>query len=220
MPQRRFITAPIDTKGLTEEGEFSGYLSRWGEEDSYGDVFEKGAFKESLKASTRFPVPGRRSLLWQHDTTKPIGVLQAKEDSEGLWIDASINLEVQQGKEAYSLIKQGAVTGLSHGFDPVEWKQRKSTAGQSGRSYKKAALWEGSPVTFPALPTAMISQVRSMGASLEARSVDEEVALELTAWLKARREGPTSDAGRDASGATGTSVDELAAAVLKRLAIA
>jgi phage head maturation protease len=66
--ERRAI--PIDIRAVGEDGTFTGYASRFGEQDSYGDVVMPGAFQPSIQASGARGV----KLLWQHDTARPIGV--------------------------------------------------------------------------------------------------------------------------------------------------
>lgn len=146
--------AIMQIKAVKDDGTFEGYLSVFGDEDSYGDVVEKGAFAKTLQEKGP-----KRPLLWQHAAFEPVGVLEAKEDDHGLLIKGSLNLDVQRGREAYSLLKQGAVTGLSQGFVPVSWTPRK-TGG--GRQLKEVDLWEGSLATFPALTSAQIHSVRSL----------------------------------------------------------
>jgi len=102
----------LDIKSLDPGGEFEGYGSTFGgEPDSYGDVVAKGAFSDSLS------VYGMPKLFWQHDAREPIGKwLEAKEDDKGLLMHGRLNMGVQRGKEAYALLKEGDVDGLSIGY--------------------------------------------------------------------------------------------------------
>ena len=43
------LHAPLDIKSVSDAGEFSGYGSIFGVEDSYGDVVVNGAFEESTR---------------------------------------------------------------------------------------------------------------------------------------------------------------------------
>ena len=57
----------LTIKSVSDTGEFEGYGSVFGVEDSYGDVVVKGAFEKSLaswREKGRLP-----AMLWQHDTT-------------------------------------------------------------------------------------------------------------------------------------------------------
>lgn len=143
----------LEIREVSTDGTFEGYLSKFNDEDMMGDVVLPGAFAKSLKEKGP-----KRPLLWQHSAWEPIGVLTAKEDNVGLLITGNLNLDVQRAREAHSLLKQRAVTGLSQGFVPEEWTPRKTGA---GRDLKVIDLWEGSLATFPALPSAQIHTVRS-----------------------------------------------------------
>lgn len=154
--ERRYFTSPVDdldTRSLTDQGTFWGYLSVFGERDAYGDVVQPGAFEKTLEEKGR-----KRPLLWQHDPGSPIGMLSAREDDKGLFIEAELNLETQLGQETHSLLGQGAINGLSQGFE-VE-KAEESAQGE-GRLLTELDLWEGSVVTFPALDSARVVTVKT-----------------------------------------------------------
>src|SRR5258708_4894631 len=103
-------------------GTFKGYGSVFGTIDSYQEAVDKGAFTETLKKN------GLPALLWQHRSDQVIGVYtSAKEDDHGLLIEGQLNMETQQGREAYSLLKQGALNGLSIGFRPLVEEVNKET---------------------------------------------------------------------------------------------
>lgn len=88
----------------------SGYASVFGVTDNHNEIVLKGAF-DSITHITNV------KFLWQHDHTKPIGVITyLVEDDYGLYIEGVINCSTQQGQEAVSLIGQGALNGLSIGF--------------------------------------------------------------------------------------------------------
>lgn len=143
------------------EGYFEGYGSVFGNVDSYNEVVDKGAFKECLKEL----MP---ALLWQHRMSEPIGVyLEAKEDEKGLWVRGQLNLDVQQGREAYALLKQGAFSGLSIGFYTLEDYYDEKTR---VRHLKKVHLMEVSLVTFPANGKANVTGVKSHASVREFES--------------------------------------------------
>lgn len=141
----------LEVKNLQDDGTFQGYLSVFGNVDLQGDKIKKGAFSESIKGREKFP------LLWQHDPSSPIGVFSAVEDDHGLKINSALNLETVKGKEAYALLKQGAVSGLSIGYEPVKYSWENSDI----RVLEQVKLWEGSIVTFPANPQATVTTVKS-----------------------------------------------------------
>lgn len=154
MPNYQFLDFGLEIKAVSVNedntiGIFEGYGSIFGNKDSYGDVVEPGAFVESLKSN------GMPAMLWQHNTDTPIGVYsQASEDSKGLYLKGEINLKVQAGLEAYELIKQGAVKGLSIGFI-TEADEIDRNSGV--RRLKKVRLMEVSLVTFPANKLAKVT---------------------------------------------------------------
>lgn len=142
-------------KNLSENGTFEGYGSIFGNVDSYGEAVVKGAFEKSLKKhkSQNDPV----LMLWQHWWCDPIGVWKnLREDDRGLFGEGEINLDVQKGREAYSLMKQGALTGLSIGYSEVKTREKDDV-----RLLEELDLFEISPVTFPANTEARISAVKS-----------------------------------------------------------
>jgi HK97 family phage prohead protease len=99
-------------------------------------------------------------LLWQHDETQPIGVwTDFAEDDKGLYLKGRLATDVTKGQEAYSLLKMGAITGMSIGFVSKQWAYEKDT---DIRTLTEIELWEVSLVTFPANSKARITQVKSI----------------------------------------------------------
>ncbi len=128
----------------------SGYASVYDFADQQNDVISKGAFAMALQN------PSTVKLLWQHNQAAPIGVVRALvEDNYGLRIEADINNKISKGIEAIELIKQGALNGLSVGFQIEE-----SHYDNDGkRIISKANLIEISVVTFPANQKAQIYRI-------------------------------------------------------------
>lgn len=146
----------LKTDDIEESGAFVGYGSVFNDLDSYRDQVAPGAFKNSLKA--KMP-----KLLWQHDSREPIGVYkEAKEDDRGLYVRGQLNLDVQRAREAHSLLRSGAVEGLSIGFVTLkdELDDKKEI-----RTLTEVDLWEVSLVTFPALQSAKIEAVKEQLAA-------------------------------------------------------
>lgn len=152
---------PFELKedGMTESGIFSGYASMFGgEPDSYGDVIMQGAYSETLEKGGRNGTG--IAMLWQHDITKPIGVWKKiEENKKGLQVEGQLALSTQAGKEAYELMKMGAIKGLSIGYqvgkDGYDTDEKRKI-----RKLKTIELWEISPVTFPASVRAQITGVK------------------------------------------------------------
>ncbi|MBL8235387.1 MAG: HK97 family phage prohead protease, partial [Bryobacterales bacterium] len=92
---------------------FEGYASLFGREDLSRDIVIPGAFKESL--ARRGPRGIR--MLFQHDPAEPIGVWeQIEEDRKGLFARGRLMRDVARAREVLSLMKAGALDGLSIGF--------------------------------------------------------------------------------------------------------
>ncbi len=149
-PETKFVQLGSQI-GLSEENRIVGYASLFGAKDQGGDRVEKGAYAASLKS---LQTDGRAvKMLWQHDPSKPIGVWdQVFEDKKGLFVSGRILDDVQAGAEALSLLKAGAIDGLSIGYRTVQSTKSKD----GGRSLKQLDLWEVSLVTFPMLPEARV----------------------------------------------------------------
>lgn len=152
------IERPFELKNIDDKGTFNGYGSVFGEVDSYRDIVLKGAFTKSIQND--FVAKGRKvPMLWQHASWQPIGVYtEVKEDDHGLYVEGQINMDVQQGREAHSLLKQGALSGLSIGYNAIteEWVKDDRV-----RKLHEVKLWEISPVTFPAGDSARVNSVKS-----------------------------------------------------------
>ena len=150
-------TTPIILKSLSQERDFEGYASTY-TPDNQRDLIMPGAFKASLarwKQKQMLP-----PLLWQHQTNKPIGIWHSLvEDAKGLYATGRLLLNVAQAKEAYSLLKNRAISGLSIGFQPVISRY---DVARKVRKIFKVHLVEISVVTLPANPHACIHQVKSM----------------------------------------------------------
>ena len=122
-----------------EVGSFTGYASVWGVIDSYGDQVIKGAFKKTLKDNKGKGFP----MLWSHNVMEPIGVIKGREDDHGLYVEGQLNLDVARAKEIRSLMVQGAINGLSIGYQTIIEEMDKEN---ETRKLKEIKLWEISPV--------------------------------------------------------------------------
>lgn len=140
---------------VERDGSFSGYASLFGRKDMGGDIVEPGAFARSLE---KRGVGGIR-MLFQHDPNQPIGAwVQLKEDGRGLFVRGRLATGVERAREVLSLMRGGALDGLSIGFRTV--RARKDGA-KGVRRIIEADLWEISVVTFPMLPEARIETVKA-----------------------------------------------------------
>ena len=148
----------FEIKALGEDGTFEGYASTFGGIDAYDDTIEPGAFTETIAQKTP-------ALLWQHDSSDVIGVIdELREDTHGLYMKAHLLVEdISKAKEAHVLLKAKALSGLSIGYVPVEYWYEKNDKARWGevRHLKKIDLWEISTVTFPADSGAGVTGVKS-----------------------------------------------------------
>ena len=164
---------PLEIKEFTEEGKFSGYGAVFDNVDDWGDVIKKGAFKASIK--NKMPV-----MLWQHSSREPIGIFEKVfEDSEGLWVEGKLLLDIEKAKEAYILLKNKAIQGLSIGYIPTSWEWKKQNDIQV-RILKEVDLWEVSLVTFPANPKALVGDVKSIQSVRDVENVLREAGFSRT----------------------------------------
>jgi len=149
------INLPLEIKASegqgTAPGTFEGYGAVFGNADRDGDVVERGAFAKSLKG-------GLPALLWQHDQKQPIGRFDVvREDDRGLFVKGRLS-QTGKGREAYDLLKMGALNGLSIGFVT---KEASRDAASGTRRILRAALMEISLVTFPANELARVASIKS-----------------------------------------------------------
>jgi HK97 family phage prohead protease len=150
--------AAVDLSGIDGEGVFSGYASLFGSADLSGDVVMPGAFRRSI-AERR--AAGIR-MLYQHDPAEPIGVwTEIREDGRGLLVTGRLTLDVARGREVASLMRAGALDGLSIGFKTVRARADRASG---TRRLTEIDLWEISVVTFPMQPEARVRAVKSGSA--------------------------------------------------------
>lgn len=147
--------AGFELKAAGDEGEIEGYASMFGQIDKGRDIVVKGAFLDTLKDRPAKAV----KMLFQHDPHEPIGVWNdIREDEKGLYAKGRLLTDTQRGKEVHTMIRAGAVDGLSIGY---RTSHSRFDSAKKARLIEKASLWEISVVTFPLLETARISAVKS-----------------------------------------------------------
>ena len=90
--QKKHLNVPFEIKSVSATGEFEGYGSVFGIEDSYGDVVMPGAFKRTLNEwSQKGRLP---AMLWQHKSDEPLGpYLEMKEDENGLYVKGRLLID-------------------------------------------------------------------------------------------------------------------------------
>lgn len=144
-------------------GFFTGYASRFGGVDSYGDTVLPGAYANTLKSRVR-PI----QLRWNHWGPVIGKWLKAEEDEHGLYVEGELTPGHSVANDAYASMKHGAVTGLSIGYRPIQVREN----GDGRRELKEIDLIEISVVESPADLAAQIGDVKS---ALEAASSLKEI---------------------------------------------
>lgn len=155
--EKQILTVPFSLNALDseEEGVVSGYASAFDVETSYGQVFKKGAFSESLQNFKKIKV------LFNHSWDDIVGVpLEMYEDNIGLFTCTKLLTKTQKGADMYEMLKAGALDAFSIGFYVNEYSEVVEN-GNTKRLITNASVIEYSLVTFPANKAAIVTQVNS-----------------------------------------------------------
>lgn len=149
-------------------GTFSGYGAIFGNVDSYGDVIQKGAFKDTLRAwedKGKYP-----PMLLQHggmfgtaDDMLPVGKWTSmEENAKGLKVEGDLfAMNTDRGQYIYDGLKSGVLDGLSIGYKAKDFTLG-TKPGEPRRTLKSIDLMELSIVTFPANDKARVGGVKSL----------------------------------------------------------
>jgi len=157
------LTFHSEVKANDDKGTFTGYGSIFGNEDQGSDIMQKGAFTKSLEQRPASKV----KLLYQHKTDEPIGIFESMyEDEKGLFVKGRLAMGTQKGREAYELLKMGALDGMSIGFRADPDKQGYNENKRGTRTLKEVDLMEISLVTFPMNERALIENVKASQKSI------------------------------------------------------
>lgn len=172
------ISTGYTVKADTESGILKAYVSIFGiEDDSWmNDIIEPGAFKKTI--AERGPAGSRKiRVLWMHRIGEVIGKVLVLEEhprdllpehireryplaSGGLYAETQLIMDVQRGREAFALYRDGAMDEWSIGFDPIDEKFEEIDK-RVIRRLKEIKLWEYSPVTWGANPATATVEVKS-----------------------------------------------------------
>lgn len=191
-----FSLGKLEVKEEERDGVKLGIIEGYGatfDLDRGDDIIMKGAFLKSLQRHKDDDRPIR--MLFGHDRNNLIGgfpVSDAKEDEKGLYVKGEINLETQQGREAFALAKQGVLTDMSIGFSIPnrEAVSFEDIGDNFVRVIREIELWEISLVTEPMNAAAKITTVKGVEGVKElpiaGRDIewDEKAALERISELE------------------------------------
>lgn len=153
----------VELKFDGDTGRIKGFGSVYGNVDNGNDIVMPNAF---AKCIARMKAKGQKpKMLWQHKTDMPIGIWDVFEESmQGLLVEGSVFTETAMGKDAYVLLKGGAINGLSIGYGVRDY----SIDSKSGtRLLKELELYEVSLVTFPMNEMATVTSVKSVADDVE-----------------------------------------------------
>jgi HK97 family phage prohead protease len=165
------VSCDFEVKFATgaKDGTFEGYGAMFGNVDSYGDVIEKGAFKDTLRAwedKGKYP-----PMLLQHgggmfggnaEDMLPVGKYTSmEENSKGLKVTGELfALNTEKGQYIYEGLKAGVLDGLSIGFIAKKYTMGTKPS-EPRRKLEAIDLKELSIVTFPANDRARVGGVKS-----------------------------------------------------------
>jgi uncharacterized protein len=150
-------TLDFETRFTADEsGTFTGYAAKWGEINAHNEIVKPGAFSRSLAEHAKRGIAP--PMFWSHHQDEPVGVwTELHEDDTGLAVTGKLVTETTRGREAFALLKAGALTGLSIGF-----RARKADRDTRGvRVLSDIDLAEISLVALPSAGGARITQVRT-----------------------------------------------------------
>ena len=177
MTEHKRRDAALQIKAVDEEKrQFTGLASTW-EKDLGGDVIEKGAFARTLKEwrSGGKVLP----LLDSHKYGSISAVLgkmiDAKETDAGL--EATFQLRAgPQGEEAWDLVREGYIDGLSIGYEARDWDDPSKEEVESGvrRKLTEIGLVEVSLVQMPMNQGARIAAVKSALDAMHPEEMSDE----------------------------------------------
>lgn len=125
---------------------------------TFTEVFRRGVFKKTITERG----PAKVKFLLNHDHMKlPLGrAVLLREDTAGLYAEFRVS-KTTEGDDALESIRDGAVDGLSVGFEPVKdrWNEKKTSVERL-----EAKLHEVSATPWPAYEKAAVVGVRSDGS--------------------------------------------------------
>lgn len=172
-----YKTLPFEVTGLDTEGRtIEGYASVFGVRDLGADIVHPGAFRKTLAERGN-----KVRFLWQHNTAEPIGKpIAMAEDDRGLFFKAIIS-DTARGRDALALLKDGAISGLSIGYDAIPGGTdiSKDASGVTVRNLRELRLWEVSLVSMPMNEQAEVLALKAAPApqTVDAALIERKEAL-------------------------------------------
>lgn len=159
METKHFLIEELKATEDGEEGYIEGWASTFGNVDAQKDIVLPGAFAKSIQGRA-----SKVKMLWQHKQDMPIGVwTEMRETPQGLYVKGKLLLKTALGRDAYEMLKAGAIDQMSIGYATKSYDIDRKTG---VRSLKEVELHEVSLVTFPANDKARITDVKSAPQTL------------------------------------------------------
>jgi HK97 family phage prohead protease len=162
-------------------GIVEGYIATW-DIDRGDDQFQHGAFNDSL---AEHRAKGRPIRLKDHHgrTVGGFPIETVREDDRGLYGVGEVNLDVQQGRELMSLVRQGVLSDFSIGYIVNLYSNEKGI-----RKILKAEVMEGSIVDEPMNPRANVTGYKSVVPYQDLPLADREKPWDSAAAVRRVRE--------------------------------
>lgn len=159
--KRNIIYKTALTAEDDESGKISGYASTYNNPDLSGDVMLPGCYDavlQKIEKSGVMPVMFFSHASW----SVPCGRWDSiKSDDTGLYVTGRVNTDLESGKEIYSALKFGSMSGLSVGFSFSPDGVEENDAG--GFDFKSIDdLFEISICAMPCNQNARIDAVKSL----------------------------------------------------------
>ncbi len=200
-------TTSIELRADVGKRTIFGFANVFGNQDTYGTVFDKGAFRRTIKEKLD---AGKIKFLFNHDPWDIVGTLtKLQEKKEGLYYEGHVS-DTPLGSSVLTLVQDGALTDNSIGF-----KREKTTVDDSDEDnpiihFTQVELFDVSVVTFGANDLAMVEGVRRR-ETLDVPALVNAVAEEtlkrfqvivpdlarLTEWVQKQEESEENSESRD-----------------------
>lgn len=158
------LTRDMQVRETTDaKREFTGLAVPWDTEIEYFDWWD-GTEREAFQQGAVVDAEGAK-IFWRHGEV--IGRVIGHRDTDAGWeIDGHIS-DTSLGRDAYTLLRDGAITQLSIGFEPIEYTVRED---DGVKVWTQVRAREVSLVPNPAYETATVSDVRHQTPTQKGRT--------------------------------------------------
>jgi HK97 family phage prohead protease len=165
------FSAKAETTEGGQPGEFVALVSAFGNEDSQGDVIEKGAFSKTLAewVLKDRPIP----VVWSHKFDDPENFLgeytAAEETDEGLKMTGLLDLDHPKAARVHKLMKSGlivefSISGLVREYELIEKDDDDDGWWFPPMLIKDLDLWEAGPCFKGANANTELISVKTDGS--------------------------------------------------------